>query len=195
MTSKKQSNIPNKNDIIISPTTSRPIKVGGRSWLKLVKEGLVSGHYIDPKKLGKLPDNEEEAEKEIERINKTLPRGKQSVRGRGKYKGQIITRNKTPDIMDVSRHTAKMAGKIVNENIVNFSELEGDDIEAEIERLILKELAIFKEPTKKKTHNKITAEEKYTLQEAEKYDELSEDDEEEEDFFGDCDNVDYFSDE
>ena len=196
MASKQQSNIPNKNDIIISPTTSRPIKVGGRSWLKLVKEGLVSGHYIDPKKLGKISDNPDE---QIEEINKTLPRGKQAVRGRGRYKGQITTRNKTPDIQDVSRHTAKMAGKIVNDNIENFAELEGDDIETEIERLILQELAIAKGPqTKKKTRNKIKAEEeKYTLQEA-NFSDVSEtfnDEEEEEDFFGDEEDIDYFQDE
>ena len=192
MDTKQQSNIPNKNDIIISPTTSRPIKVGGRSWLKLVKEGLVSGHYIDPKKLGKISDNPDE---QIEEISKTLPRGKQAVRGRGKYKGQITTRNKTPDIADVSRHTAKMAGKIVNENIENFTELEGDDIEAEIERLILQELAIAKGPqTKKKTRNKMqTEEEKYTLQEP-NFSDVSEtfNEDDEEDFFGDEEDIEFF---
>ena len=45
--SSQQSNIPKKGDIIINPNTQRPIRVGGRSWLKLVKEGLVSGHYTD----------------------------------------------------------------------------------------------------------------------------------------------------
>jgi len=212
-------NIPAKGDIIINPNTQRPIKVGGRSWLKLVKEGVVSGHYTDPKKLGKLPDNEEEAEKEIERINKTLPRGKQSVRGRGIYKGQITTRNKTPDTEDVSRYTAQMASKVVNENIERLSDC--DNIEAELEKLILQEMAVRQTKKKVGRPKKSTAgvargiargvEQKYTLQEPEQYDEQEEEvtsgieevtsgieevEEDDEDFFGDSGiDIDYFADE
>jgi hypothetical protein len=196
-------NIPAKGDLIINPSTSRPIKVGGRIWLKLVKEGLVSGHYTDPKKLGKLPDNEEEAEKEIERINKTLPRGKQSVRGRGIYKGQITTRNKTPDTEDVSRYTAQVASKVVNENIERLSDC--DNIEAELEKLILQEMAIKKKVGRPKKST-AAVEQKYTLQEPEQYDEeeeveevtsgIEEVEEDDEDFFGDSGiDIDYFADE
>jgi hypothetical protein len=191
------STVPAKGDIIINPATQRPIKVGGRSWLKLVKEGVVSGHYTDPKKLGKLPNNPEEAEKEIERINKTLPKGVQSVRGRGKYKGQITTRNKRPDTEDVSRYTAQMASRIVNDNIESLADC--DDIEAELEKLILQEMAgpatlEGGRPKKKvgRPRKTSTTEEKYVLEEAPQYDEPE--DHEDESFFGDGD-IDYFGDE
>lgn len=218
------SSVPRKGDLIINPSTSRPIKVGGRSWLKLVKEGVVSGHYTDPKKLGKLPDNEEEAEKEIQRINKTLPRGVQSVRGRGKYKGQITTRNIKPDTEDVSRYTAQMASRIVNDNIDSLADC--DDIEAELEKLILQEMAGGrpKKTSKKKVGRpRKTQEEKYVLEEAPMYDfdnqnntgdepeQYEEDEEDEEEFIeepqhidqednsffgdGDEDDIDYFGDE
>lgn len=36
---------PSKGDIIINPTTQRPVRVGGRIWHKLVKKGIVKGHY------------------------------------------------------------------------------------------------------------------------------------------------------
>ena len=201
------STVPKKGDIIINPNTQRPIQVGGRSWLKLVKEGVVSGHYTDPKKLAPIGDNPEE---QIEEFNKSLPRGKQAVRGRGKYKGQITTRNKNPDTEDVSRYTAQMASRIVNDNIESLADC--DDIEAELEKLILAEMAGGrpKKTSKKKVgrprKTSTTTEEKYVLQEPSQYDEPEDEpedeefiDQENEAFFGDGniddDDIDYFGDE
>ena len=48
--------LPRKGDIIINPNTSRPIKVGGRSWLKLVKEGVLEGRYSDPNEITNIDD-------------------------------------------------------------------------------------------------------------------------------------------
>jgi len=134
------NSIPNKGDIIISPSTNRPIRVGSRVWLSLVKQGLVEGRYTDPKELGTIPERPEDLAEEISRIDKTLPRGQQSVRGRGKYKNKIVSRNKNPDTEDVSRYTAQMASKVVHENIESLAECE--DLEAELNRLILQEMAI-----------------------------------------------------
>jgi hypothetical protein len=174
MNTNQQKNIPAKGDIIINPLTQRPIRVGGRSWLKLVKEGTVSGHYTDPKKLATLGDD---PEGQIEELNKSLPRGKQAVRGRGRYKGQIITRNKQPDTEEVSRYTAQMASRVVNENIESLADC--DDIEAELERLILQEMAGGKTKKKVGRPKKTTEDEKYVLQEPELYDEHDLDDEDE----------------
>ena len=44
-----KNQILHKGDIIINPLTSRPVKVGGTVWRKLVKQGLVHGAYKDPK--------------------------------------------------------------------------------------------------------------------------------------------------
>ena len=190
------STVPKKGDIIINPNTQRPIKVGGRSWLQLVKQGVVNGHYTDPKKLAPIGDNPKE---QIEELNKSLPNTQQAVRGRGQYKGQIITRNKRPNTEDVTRYTAKMASRIVNDNIESLADC--DDIEAELERLILQQMAGPVELSKKTSKKKVgrprkTTEEKYVLQEAPQYDEPSQYDEPEEDesFFGDGD-IDYFDDE
>ena len=199
------SAVPKKGDIIINPSTSRPIKVGGRSWLKLVKEGVVSGHYTDPKKLAPIGDN---PNKQIEEINKTLPKGVQAVRGRGIYKDHLTTRNKQPDTADVTKYTAQMASRIVNENIDSLADC--DDIEAELEKLILQEMAGGKTSKKKVGRPRLTTkttEEKYVLEEAPQYDEPEQyEDEEEfieepehmdkedESFFGDGD-IDYFGDE
>lgn len=39
------SNIPNKGDMVVNPKTNRMVRVGQSSWKKLVKEGVLPGHY------------------------------------------------------------------------------------------------------------------------------------------------------
>ena len=86
-----RSNIPHKGDIVINPKTSRPIKVGGSVWRKLVKEGLLSGHYQDPKVLGEYTtDNDWKIKQKI--LKQQLPEEYVPSRGKGKYKGKIVKR-------------------------------------------------------------------------------------------------------
>lgn len=186
-------NIPNKGDIIINPNTQRPVRVGGRTWLGLVKKGLIEGRYTDPKELSRIPEQPQEVDAEIKRINQTLPRGQQAVRGRGKYTGKIVSRNLRPATEEVSRYTAKMASRIVNENIEDLAELADlenpDELEAELERLILQEMAGNKPKTKNiivksrgRPRKQVQQVEQFELQEPELYQSDEED-------------IDYFSDE
>jgi hypothetical protein len=135
-------NIPKKGDIIINPNTQRPVKVGSRTWLGLVKLGLVSGHYTDPRQLEEVPEQYYEdnnyVEEKIETINKTLPRGKQAVRGRGKYKNKIVSRNTQPSAAEISRYTAQIASRAVNNNIDEL--VESDDLEGLLEKMIMEEM-------------------------------------------------------
>jgi|TARA_R110000764_G_scaffold17132_2_gene47167 hypothetical protein len=135
-------NVPKKGDIIINPNTQRPVKVGSRTWLNLVKQGLVSGHYTDPHQLEEVPEQYREdnkyVEQKIETINKTLPRGKQAVRGRGKYKNKIVSRNTQPSSAEISRYTAQIASRAVNNNIDAL--VESDDLEGMLEKMIMEEM-------------------------------------------------------
>ena len=135
--SANQLNVPKKGDFIVNPNTQRVCKVGSRTWLELVKKGLVSGHYSDPKELAVIEDGED-IEQKINEINKTLPRGKQSVRGRGKYKGKIVSRNTQPSSEEISRYTAQIAARAVNNNIDELAE--ADDLESMLEKMILEEM-------------------------------------------------------
>jgi hypothetical protein len=156
------STVPKKGDIIINPNTQRPIRVGSKTWLGLVKKGIFEGHYTDPKQLAVIEDPNT-VEVLIEEANKTLPKGKQAVRGRGKYKGKIVSRDKHPTTEDVSKYTATIASKVVSENIEELAEC--DDLEAELERLILQEMAGTNKPKKtKRIRDK--GEEYYELEES-----------------------------
>jgi len=138
------SNIPRKGDIIINPNTQRPVKVGSRTWLKLVKQGVVEGRYTDPKEIATLPEKyeelpPEEVEEEIKRANEGLPRHQQAVRGRGRYKGKIVKRNRRLAPQEVSKYTAQVATRAVANNIETLANSE-DDIEGMLEKMILEEM-------------------------------------------------------
>jgi hypothetical protein len=189
------NNIPKKGDIIINPNTQRPVRVGGRTWLGLVKKGLIEGRYTDPKELGKIPEENEDVNEELKRVNSTLPRGQQAVRGRGRYKGKIVSRNQRPDTESITRYTAQTASRIVNDNIEELNDC--DDLEAELERLILEEMASSIPKSKPKNvqargrgrpSNKIIKTEQFELQESpQQYDEEEDEGDEEE-----SEDVDYF---
>jgi hypothetical protein len=80
------------SDYIINPKTQRPIKIGSRVWRGLVSSGVIEGVYNDPKELYELQE-EDDIDQKISSANEDLPPDKQAVRGRGKYKGKIVSRN------------------------------------------------------------------------------------------------------
>jgi hypothetical protein len=181
MTTRRQ-NIPRKGDIIINPKTQRPVKVGSRTWLKLVKDGLVEGRYSDPKELYEVKDfqNQEEIEAKINELNKTLPPNVQGVRGRGRYKNKIVKRRKQPSTREITQHTAKTAARAVSNNIENLTDCE--DLEAQLENMIMSELlgtsrAVLTRPLtipKRGRGRPKKKVEKYETQEAPEYDEPDE---------------------
>ena len=178
------SNIPKKGDIIINPKTQRPVKVGSRTWLKLVKDGLVAGHYADPNEIYEVKegDNEEEL---IQQFNENLPPTQQAVRGRGKYANKIVKRNKQPSTRATTQHTVRTTAKKLKDPEVYEQLQETDNFEAELENLIMAELAgITNEPVrvrknvKKERRSEPRVEEQYYTEEPEQeYEDVESEDE------------------
>ena len=113
-----RSNIPHKGDIVINPKTSRPIKVGGSVWRKLVKEGLLSGHYQDPKVLGEYStDNDWKIKQKI--LKQQLPEEYVPSRGKGKYKGKIVKRQNPYESV---KSKAKKGAKSLADQYDDFDE-------------------------------------------------------------------------
>jgi hypothetical protein len=195
---------PNKGDIIINPKTQRPVKVGSRTWLKLVKEGLVEGRYSDPNELYKV-QKPEEVEGKIKELNKTLPQGQQAVRGRGKYANKIVRRNKRPNTQELTQHTAKTAARTIVKNVdkLQNEDLDEEDLEKILERMILEEMLkdgneqkqVRAPPRRSALKSRLTKPEPevYYEEPTNEYDEQEEcfvegkTDEEEEDYFDDDD--------
>lgn len=78
-------------DFVINPKTQRPIKVGQRTWIKLVNQGILEDTRglvdYDPEDV-----LEEEIEEKINILNETLPENIQAVKGRGSLKNKIVKR-------------------------------------------------------------------------------------------------------
>ena len=119
---------------VINPITKRPIKIGSKIWLKLVKQGILEGEFKDPNVLAEIKEDTD-VQEQIQEINKTLPTNEQGVRGRGKYKGQIVKRSKQPTVMDTAKHTAKTAASVIADPDVYNELQETDNFEYELAEL------------------------------------------------------------
>lgn len=146
------SSTPKKGDLIINPSTQRPVRVGSRTWINLVKKGVLEGHFSDnnviEEKYEEVP--EEQFEERIKKINEKLPVGTQAVRGRGKYANKIVKRNKPLSQEELTKSTVKKASRAVVNNIDELDEVDYDDMEAQLERLIMEEM-LNTRPTTRKT--------------------------------------------
>ena len=120
-----------KGEIVYNPKTNRPIKVGSRAWLNLVKQGVIAGEYADENVLGEYNEEEskQEIKKRIKELNSKQDLGTQVVRGRGVYKGKLVKRNKALSVQDISKKTSKIASKIVVDD-------EDEKLEKELEMMI-----------------------------------------------------------
>lgn len=197
MSSKQHS----KNDVVINPKTNRPIRVGGKVWLKLVKEGLVNDNYKDENILDDLENDEYELINEkIEQINKTLPPTQSAVKGRGKYKNKIVLRNKKLKTKDITKKVANIASKTIMSNMELLSDVnknsdkiktrmdelvENKDEEGIIEmleKLIMEEMINDYNPTKKPQLKKSINHDEYEEHEVDEYsDSVDEGEDEDED--------------
>ena len=133
--------IPRKGDVIISPKTNRPIRVGSTAWRGLARDGLVPNYYTDPKVLcNDTYTGEEEVETKINELNQTLPYTHQAVRGRGHYKNQIVSRVKQPNVEVITKATAKKASRLMKEKSNELEDMDEEELERELEKLILGEI-------------------------------------------------------
>ena len=98
-------------DLVINPRTKRPIKVGGRTWLKLVREGVFEAEYQDENEICDI-ENSDDLSIEQRKINadKNLAADKHAVRGRGRHKNKLVIRNKRKQDIDDEIRTNHAAG-------------------------------------------------------------------------------------
>ena len=100
---------------IINPRTSRPVKVGSRTWVKLVNDGIIE-NTEEPSGYSVKPDDD--PEEKIMELNESLPINQQAVRGRGRYKGLLVKRRRQPSTHTVASHTIKTTAKTLREERV-----------------------------------------------------------------------------
>jgi len=146
---------------IINPRTNKPVKIGGRVYMNLIRDGILKNqNYKDPKILYDIDEKDEEQDIIIKKkkIKEKLNINEDVVKGRGKYKGKLIKKHKQPNTQDVIKHTLKKTSRKLKDKKVYDKIYETDNYEDNFENLMLKELNnICNEPVmiKKKPVNKV----------------------------------------
>ena len=148
MSSQKQT--------IINPKTGRPIMVGGRVWTLLLREGLINNdNYRDENILYEVEqenDNETLPQEPLPLVRSEskieisqLPDHQQAVRGRGKYKGKIVRRNKQLKPEQVHKQVADCAVRAVKKytqsgHSSHFTDENDEDLNNLIQKMIMDEM-------------------------------------------------------
>jgi hypothetical protein len=134
---------------VINPKTGRPIKVGGKLYNSLIREGLVKG-IIEEKNNSLYNINEnDDLEFVKNELSKNLPYNEVAVKGKKgtKYENKIVKRKKVPNASEVASETIKRtASKIKNKEI----DFEDDNFAKNLEEIILAELLGGEKPKKSK---------------------------------------------
>lgn len=139
------------NNLVVNPQTGRPVKVGSRTWIKLVNDGLIESDYNDPNELYEIQDVDEKDDinKMKRELNEGLGPSSQAVLGRGKYKNKLVKRTKTPSKKETINFTAKVATKRMKE-IPQDQDLDDDEIADILSKMIAEEMMISHTRTKPK---------------------------------------------
>lgn len=125
-----------RGDYIRNPITNRPVKIGGRTWTKLVKDGTLED-VMDEKVIYKMEDadNDDTLKGMIEKFNATLPPDQHAVRGRGRYKNKLVKRSRM--ITTARKSKAKHRKEIASEYDNIISRLKNREYDEESERFLL----------------------------------------------------------
>ena len=172
-----------KTQFVINPNTSRPVKIGSKTWTKLVKDGLIKGAdavdaIAQDHIVGDIDDTslEDEVQEKITDLNKEMPVDQQVVKGRGKYKNKLVKRKKAQvNIKEISEQVATAASVAISNNIDQLADVDPDDIEGLLKSLIMEELITPASSPVRNTRTR-TSRGKYRLQsESETEDDESDD--------------------
>lgn len=121
------------NDIVINPLTQRPIKIGGRIYMKLVHDGILCKDDLLKNELATY-DDESEARDKIIAHNNVLEDNLHAVRGRGKHQNKIVVRRKPISMKEptkVPKYVLKEQESESELSEIDFDNLEQPDVNSD----------------------------------------------------------------
>jgi hypothetical protein len=124
----------------INPKTRRPVKIGGGTWKKLVREGILnSQEVLDTHILKTIPKDSTPEEVKIMKaeLDEKLPSTVQAVKGRGSYEGKIVKRDKPLSPMAIAKFTAQKSVQVIKKNIEKLALAEDDEIDDMLNSMIM----------------------------------------------------------
>ena len=137
------------SEYVLNPTTKRMIKLGSKTYLKLIREGVIADkHYVGTQQIPNFETGENHINIEdltgsdlkevIDEQTMKLENGLVAVPGRGKYKGKLVKRKKNVRTKDLATIATKASVRVIKDHlpeINNHSNHFQDDDEA-LEKLI-----------------------------------------------------------
>ncbi len=172
-----------KTDYVLNPKTSRMVKIGGKVYRRLVKQGILENTHKDENILFDYAEdmNEEDVEKKRLELSKSLPKNEYASRGSGRKKGKLIKKTKKLSQAQLHKFHKNNTKRVVKENLDELKELEDlsdAEIDRRLEELLSREL--LHQPRKIKRSRRAKNEEYEEVKEEEGEGEESEEEEEEE---------------
>jgi hypothetical protein len=126
----------NNTNYTINPNTGRPVKIGGRIWTKLIKDGLIESDNIQDDNVLYEVEEGDDLEELCSDFNTKMKPNIQAVRGRGRYKNKIVKRKKNLTHKQMKEYTTNTAIQAVKENMGELAGYDSDELEQELQRII-----------------------------------------------------------
>ena len=137
------------SDYVLNPKTKRMIKMGSKTYLRLIRDGVIAdSHYVGTQQIPNFETGENHINIEdlkgvdlkevLDEETMKLENGLVAVPGRGKYKGKLVKRKKKDRTKDLATIATKASVRVIKDHlpeINNHSNHFQDDDEA-LEKLI-----------------------------------------------------------
>ena len=137
------------SDYVLNPKTKRMIKMGSKTYLRLIRDGVIAdSHYVGTQQIPNFETGENHINIEdlkgvdlkevLDEETMKLENGLVAVPGRGKYKGKLVKRKKNVRTKDLATIATKASVRVIKDHlpeINNHSNHFQDDDEA-LEKLI-----------------------------------------------------------
>lgn len=128
---------------ITNPETGKPIKVGGRTYIKLIKKNLIT-YKKTTDTLYDITENEEYESDNMddfiqskkEELDSELDQNTQTVKGRGVHKGKLVKRSKSLSIQDNIDLLCNVFVDIIDDNKEMISTMDKDELYDSIKEII-----------------------------------------------------------
>lgn len=145
------------SEYVLNPNTKRMLKIGSKTYLKLVREGVIADeHYVGTQQIPNIETGENHIDisdlkgvdlKEVlDEETLKLENGLVAVPGRGKYKGKLVKRKKNVRTKDLAVIATKASVKVIKDHLPEInnhsSHFQDDDegLEKLIQELVASEM-------------------------------------------------------
>tara|TARA_R110000772_G_scaffold53495_1_gene122397 strand:+ start:6127 stop:6570 length:444 start_codon:yes stop_codon:yes gene_type:complete len=122
---------------VINPKTKRPIVVGGRVWVRLVREGILNSNQVSAEY--EIEDTEPD-KTEPEMAEPDNDDNNYLVKGRGKNKGLMVKKAKPLNPEQIHKHISESAIRAIKKYKSTDNDGDDSDLNKLVQQMIMDEM-------------------------------------------------------